>query len=193
MAADLPAPAWVDVSGRGEEPGAVAQLDFLVIPDLAVGVAGYHLEQVAVRPDRRLREEAELLAGHLRDIDLVVNSVNLDRDPFRSMSTSCFVRHTPSLVALLPPRYHATELPCIEQPVWHDEIVKPAKAMTIRLSTDQADELETVAAVDDQPVSEVIRVAISAHIAQRKQDEDFQQGLRARIERAQRMLGERRP
>jgi predicted transcriptional regulator len=50
--------------------------------------------------------------------------------------------------------------------------------MTIRLSADQADELETVAAVDDQPVSEVIRAAITAHIAQGKQDEDFQQGLR---------------
>jgi hypothetical protein len=60
-------------------------------------------------------------------------------------------------------------------------------------SADHADELETVAAVDDQPVSEVIRAAISAHIAQPKQDEDFQQGLRARIERAQRTLGERRP
>jgi len=47
-----------------------------------------------------------------------------------------------------------------------------------RLSADQADELETVAAVDDQPVSEVIRAAITAHIAQGKQDEDFQQGLR---------------
>jgi len=50
--------------------------------------------------------------------------------------------------------------------------------MTIRLSADQADELETVAAVDDQPVSEVIRAAITAHIAQGKQDEDFRQGLR---------------
>ncbi len=54
------------------------------------------------------------------------------------------------------------------------------------LSADQADEPETVAAVDDQPVSEVIRAAISAHIAQRKKDEDFQQGLRARIERSAR-------
>jgi predicted transcriptional regulator len=72
--------------------------------------------------------------------------------------------------------------------MWHDVVVKPAKAMTIRLSADQADELETVASVDDQPVSEVIRAAINAHIAQRKQDGDFQQGLKARIERAQRML-----
>ncbi len=67
--------------------------------------------------------------------------------------------------------------------------VKPAKAMTIRLSAEQADELETVANVDNQPISEVIRAAISEHIAHRKQDEQFQDGLRARIERAQRMLG----
>jgi predicted transcriptional regulator len=60
--------------------------------------------------------------------------------------------------------------------------------MTIRLSAAQADELETVASVDEQPVSEVIRAAITAHIAQRKQDQDFQTGLQARIERAQRML-----
>lgn len=71
--------------------------------------------------------------------------------------------------------------------------MKPAKAMTIRLSADQADALETVAAVDDQPVSEVIRTAISAHIAQRKRDDDFQQGLRARIERAERMLDKPSP
>jgi predicted transcriptional regulator len=81
----------------------------------------------------------------------------------------------------------------MEPPVWHDGKVKPAKAMTIRLSADQADELETVAAVDDQPVSEVIRAAIGAHIAQRKKDKDFQEGLRTRIERAQRMLDKRQP
>lgn len=63
--------------------------------------------------------------------------------------------------------------------------------MTIRLSADQADELETVANVDQQPVSEVIRAAISAHIAQRKQDDQFQEGLRARIDRAQQMLEQR--
>lgn len=73
-------------------------------------------------------------------------------------------------------------------------MMKPAKAMTIRLSAEQAEELETVASVDEQPVSEVIRAAISAHIAHRRQDQDFQQGLQARIERAQRMLDEtRRP
>ena len=66
--------------------------------------------------------------------------------------------------------------------------MKPAKAMTIRLSADQADELETVALVDDQPISEVIRAAISEHIQARKADSSFQDGLKHRIERAQRML-----
>ncbi len=64
--------------------------------------------------------------------------------------------------------------------------------MTIRLSADQAELLETVAAVDNQPVSEVIRAAISEHIESRKQDETFRHGLKDRIERAQRMLGEDR-
>jgi predicted transcriptional regulator len=67
--------------------------------------------------------------------------------------------------------------------------MKPNKAMTIRLSSDQAEELETVAAVDDQPLSEVIRAAIAEHIASRKQDRHFQDSLRDRITRAQRMLG----
>ena len=66
--------------------------------------------------------------------------------------------------------------------------MKPAKAMTIRLSAEQAEELETVATVDNQPIAEVIRAAIADHIADRKRDTKFQDGLRQRIERAQRML-----
>ena len=62
------------------------------------------------------------------------------------------------------------------------------KAMTIRLPADQAEALDTVAAVDGQPVSQVIRMAIAHHIEERKQDAEFQHGLRHRIEHAQRML-----
>jgi predicted transcriptional regulator len=69
--------------------------------------------------------------------------------------------------------------------------MKPAKSMTIRLSADLAEQLETVALVDDQPVSEVIRAAISEHIESRKHDVSFQVGLKDRIARAQRMLGRR--
>ena len=60
--------------------------------------------------------------------------------------------------------------------------------MTIRLPADQAEELNTVAAVDGVPISEVIRTAIAGHIEGRKRDEVFQDGLRQRIERAQQML-----
>ncbi len=66
--------------------------------------------------------------------------------------------------------------------------MEPHKAMTIRLSADQAEELNTVAAVDGQAISEVIRVAIAGHIEQRKHDAEFQDSLRQRIQRAQRML-----
>ncbi|MCX6468939.1 MAG: hypothetical protein NTW76_06450 [Corynebacteriales bacterium] len=62
------------------------------------------------------------------------------------------------------------------------------KAMTIRLSSEQAEMLETVASVSNQPVSEVIRAAIDSHIGTVAGDENFQQGLRERIERAQSLL-----
>lgn len=61
--------------------------------------------------------------------------------------------------------------------------------MTIRLSADQAEALETVATVDNQPVSEVIRAAIAEHIEGRRRDAAFQQGLSDRINRAQQLLG----
>jgi hypothetical protein len=67
-------------------------------------------------------------------------------------------------------------------------IMKAGKAMTIRLSVEQAQELETVASVDDLPIVEVIRAAITEHVATRKKDEAFQRNLRERIERAQSML-----
>ena len=66
--------------------------------------------------------------------------------------------------------------------------MKPGKAMTIRLSAEQAEELETVADVDAVPIVEVIRAAITEHIELRKKDSEFQQSLRQRIERAQTML-----
>ena len=62
------------------------------------------------------------------------------------------------------------------------------KALTIRLSAEQAEQLDTVAAVDGQPVSEVIREAITEHIEQRKRDAAFQDSLRRRLDRAQRLL-----
>ena len=66
--------------------------------------------------------------------------------------------------------------------------MKPFKSMTIRLSAEQAEELDTIAAVDEQPIAQVIRLAITGHIEERKRDGVFQDTLRQRIERAQRML-----
>jgi predicted transcriptional regulator len=66
--------------------------------------------------------------------------------------------------------------------------MKPIKAMTIRLSAEQAEVLETVATVENRPVSEVIRAAISEHVESRKRDPAFQDGLKHRIARAQRLL-----
>ena len=60
--------------------------------------------------------------------------------------------------------------------------------MTIRLSADQAEELNVVAAVDGQPISQVVRMAIAEHIEERKRDDEFRDSLRQRIDRAQRML-----
>lgn len=66
--------------------------------------------------------------------------------------------------------------------------MKPAKAMTIRLSAEQAEALETVATVEARPVSEIVRAAITEHIDARKKDPAFQENLKERIERARRFL-----
>ena len=70
----------------------------------------------------------------------------------------------------------------------HNAPVKPIKAMTIRLSAEQAEELDTIAAVDGQPIAQVIRLAIAGHVEERKRDGVFRDSLRQRIERAERML-----
>jgi predicted transcriptional regulator len=66
------------------------------------------------------------------------------------------------------------------------------KAMTIRLSAEQADALETVASVEQRAISDVIRAAIAEHIEGRRRDPDFQRGLQARIDRASQLLGDTR-
>jgi predicted transcriptional regulator len=66
--------------------------------------------------------------------------------------------------------------------------MRQPKAMTIRLSADQAEALETVASVDNMAVVDVIRAAISEHVEARTQDAEFQRSLRERLERVQAML-----
>lgn len=57
------------------------------------------------------------------------------------------------------------------------------KAMTVRVDTETAEQLEAVAQVEGVPVAEVIREALSRHIEERRNDAEFQERLRACIER----------
>jgi ribosomal protein S15P/S13E len=62
------------------------------------------------------------------------------------------------------------------------------KAMTVRLSEEQAAELEAVARVDNVAVAEEVRAAITAHLEARRKDEQFQKRLRASLEQNQKLL-----
>jgi len=62
------------------------------------------------------------------------------------------------------------------------------KAMTLRLSSQSARELETVAQVDDVSVSDAVRAAIDVYIDQRRHDDAFKQRLRRTIEENQEIL-----
>jgi hypothetical protein len=62
------------------------------------------------------------------------------------------------------------------------------KAMTLRLSHEQAEALEAVAEADGIPIAEAVRIAINEHIERRRKDKDFQERLRVSLERNQRIL-----
>lgn len=64
------------------------------------------------------------------------------------------------------------------------------RAMTIRLDDGLAEDLATVAAVDGQPVVEVVRQAIADRVTARKADPRFRSALREHIGKARRLLGE---
>jgi Ribbon-helix-helix protein, copG family len=65
---------------------------------------------------------------------------------------------------------------------------RETRVTTIRLPADQADEAEFIARVDGIPVSELVRDAIAAYIAARRDDREFQDRLRQRIEADQVIL-----
>lgn len=62
------------------------------------------------------------------------------------------------------------------------------KTMTLRLSDEQAAELESIARVDDAPVAAVVRDAITERIERRRKDKDFQARLRRHLEENQKAL-----
>ena len=57
-----------------------------------------------------------------------------------------------------------------------------AKTMSLRLSDEQAAELEAVARVEEAPVAAVVRDAISERIQARRGDQEFQARLRRHLE-----------
>ena len=73
----------------------------------------------------------------------------------------------------LLPWYHATTMP---------------KNMTLRLSDQQAAELDAIAQVENVPIAEEVRRALAEHIAARRKDREFQSRLKASIERNQEIL-----
>ena len=67
----------------------------------------------------------------------------------------------------------------------------PTKNMMLRLDPELAERLQTVAEVEERPIAEVVREAITALIEQRRGDERFRGLLQenlARHERALRLL-----
>ncbi len=63
-----------------------------------------------------------------------------------------------------------------------------AKAMTIRLDDEQAEDLEAIAQTEDVPVAQVIREAITALVETRRRDIEFQERLRASVERNRKII-----
>jgi predicted DNA-binding protein len=62
------------------------------------------------------------------------------------------------------------------------------KNLLLRLDPDLAERLQTVADVEDRPVSEVVREAISALVEQRRGDKRFLQLLEDNLARHQQAL-----
>lgn len=60
--------------------------------------------------------------------------------------------------------------------------------MTLRLSDEQAAELEAIAQVENVPIAEEVRRAVAEHIAARRKDAAFQARLRASLERNREIL-----
>jgi len=63
-----------------------------------------------------------------------------------------------------------------------------SKSMTLRLSSEQAEELEAIARAEGLSVSDEVREAIAEHIARKRNDKDFRERLRTVMERDREIL-----
>jgi len=62
------------------------------------------------------------------------------------------------------------------------------KNMTLRLSAEQADQLDAVARAEGSSVSETVREAIAEHIERKRKDKAFRDRLRTVMERDREIL-----
>lgn len=62
------------------------------------------------------------------------------------------------------------------------------KNLLLRLDAELAEQLAALAEVEGESVTAVVREAVTAHIARRRQDPDFQRILRAQLARHSRLL-----
>lgn len=62
------------------------------------------------------------------------------------------------------------------------------KSVLLRLDRELAEQLQAVAAVEDRPVSEVVREAIRTLVSDRRQDDEFQRRLKKTASEQQRLL-----
>jgi hypothetical protein len=62
------------------------------------------------------------------------------------------------------------------------------KNMTLRLSAEQAEELEAVARAEGISVSDAVRDAITEHIERKRKDKAFRERLRSVMERDREIL-----
>lgn len=95
------------------------------------------------------------------------------------------------MAAVTIPGYLDTEIARHYHEWSHKEVSrvdKPIKSMTLRLPADQAAELERVAEVDQVPVSEAVREAITRHIEARRQDGEFRERLERMLRENQEIL-----
>ena len=63
-----------------------------------------------------------------------------------------------------------------------------AKNMTLRLSDEQAADLEMISRADGKPITETVRDAIDLQIEQRRNDKDFQSRLKRLMEEHKEVL-----
>jgi len=68
------------------------------------------------------------------------------------------------------------------------EVTVTGKNMTLRLTPDQADELEAVARAEGISVSDTVREAIAEHIERKRRDKGFRERLRLVMDRDREIL-----